>query len=152
MIYVFFGALNTVGNLSENAVLLGRLLKPDGVMVLTFVNKWYLASMLIEGARFRFKRATARLRSVWTGYSPNNPLPSRCYSPREIRKAFRGFRVVRRRGYSIVQPAWYFTGINLKIRRFRNILQKIDQVLNRTPFWRFGEYTLFTFEKADRTD
>jgi SAM-dependent methyltransferase len=146
MIYVFFGALNTAENLPASAAVLKSMLAPGGRMVVTFVNKWYLAGMLIEAARFRFRRSVARLRPVWGGYSPVKYLPSRCYSPAEVRKAFSGIRPVTRKGYSIVHPAWFYTGINRKLGRIRKILLLTDKFLNRTPLWRFGEYTLFTFE------
>ena len=149
LIYVFFGALNTVDDLAKNARLLGGILAPGGRMVLTFVNKWYLGGMLLELARLRFSRAFARLKPVWGGYSPARYLPSRCYSPSGIRRAFRSFNLVTRQGYSIVHPAWYFTGINRALGKAGRVLWKADGWLNRTPLWRFGEYTLFTFEKPD---
>ena len=150
MIYVFFGALNTVEDLAGNARILRSLLAPGGTMVLTFVNKWYLGGMILEAARLRFGRAFARLKPVWGGYSPSKFLPSRCYTPHFIRKAFRDFRLVARQGYSIVQPAWYFTGINRRLGRAGRILRQADDWLSRTPLWRFGEYTLFTFQNPDR--
>jgi hypothetical protein len=149
MIYVFFGALNTVENLAENARILGQMLAPGGRMVLTFVNKWYLAGMLLELARLRFRRAFGRLKPVWGGYSPARYLPSRCHSPVAIRRAFHDFIPIAHRGYSIVHPAWYFTGINRALGKAGRILWKADGWLNRTPFWRFGEYTLFTFQMPD---
>ncbi len=151
LIYVFFGALNTVKNLKENADILRSILNPGGRMVLTFVNKWYLGGMILELARFRFSRAFARIRPVWGGYSPAKYLPSRCYSPKDIRAAFEGFSITNHHGYSIVHPAWYFTGINRKLGRIRRILWNADEWLNRTFLWRFGEYTLFTFQQRDRS-
>jgi len=150
LIYVFFGALNTVEDLSVNAGILRRMLAPDGKLVVTFVNKWYLGGIFLEAIRLRFRRAIARLKPVWGGYSAVKYLPSRCYSPAEILTAFSGFRTIRHHGYSILHPAWYFTGINRKLGRLRKILWKIDEMLTLTPLWRFGEYTLFSFEKADR--
>ena len=149
LIYVFFGALNTVEDLAVNAGILKKMLAPGGKIVATFVNKWYLGGIFIEGVRLRFGRATARLRKVWGGYSPVKYLPSRCYSPGEIRRAFQGLSINKHHGYSILHPAWYYTGINQKLRRAGNILWKTDESLNRTLFWRFGEYTLFTFQNAD---
>ena len=60
-IYVLFGALNTVPDLREVAGILRKRLKRDGTMVLTFVNKWYLAEMLINLVRFKIKRAFMRI-------------------------------------------------------------------------------------------
>ena len=147
LIYVFFGALNTVENLQEAAKNLKKLLGNDGIMVLSFVNKWYLMGMFIELVRFRFSRAFGRIKPVWSGYSPTKFLPSHCYSPKEISQAFDGLTTVKRKGFSIIHPAWYYTGINNKLGRFRKYLWKADLFLNKTFLWRFGEYTLFVFEK-----
>jgi SAM-dependent methyltransferase len=149
LIYVFFGALNTVDDLSVNARILNGMLTPGGRMVLTFVNKWYLGGIALELIRFRFRRAFARLKPVWGGYSPSRHLPSRCYTPAEVQKAFRSLTMTGRHGYSILHPAWYFTGINRKLGKAGRLLWKADIRLSRTPLWRFGEYTLFTFQKTD---
>ena len=47
MIYVFFGALNTVNDLNASIKELERLLLPGGNLVLTFVNKWYVGGIII---------------------------------------------------------------------------------------------------------
>jgi len=147
MIYVFFGALNTVENLPKAAQTLKELLSKDGILVLTFVNKWYLAGMFIELIRFRFSKAFGRIKPVWGGYSPSKFLPSHCYSPRQIHQAFNGFTLINKQGFSIAHPAWYYTGINLRIGGLRKYLWRIDMFLNKTFLWRFGEYSLFVFKK-----
>ena len=151
MIYVFFGALNTVDNLYNNAAIVGNMLHSDGKMVLTFVNKWYIGGMVLEALRFRVRRAMARISPVWGGYSPAKYLPSKCYSPRTVKDAFYGYTMIKHQGYSIMHPAWYFTGINKRLGKLRKLLWKTDIWLNKTPFWQFGEYTLFTFQKRDRS-
>jgi len=147
-IYVFFGALNTVTDLPQVARVLRSRLKPGGTMVLTFVNKWYLTDMLLNLARFRVKRAFKRLHTVWGGYSDKHHLESRCFSPRQIRQAFgRDFRVTRRKGYSILYPAWYQVNwIQRFGRKLCAFLWDTDQVLNLTPAWCLGEYALYVFE------
>lgn len=147
LIYVFFGALNTVENLPETGQSLKKLLRKDGIMVLTFVNKWYLAGMFIELVRFRFSKAFGRIKPVWSGYSPSKYLPSHCYSSQQIKNAFKGTTLVKRKGFSIVHPAWYYTGINRKLGKLRKYLWQTDLILNNTLLWRFGEYTLFVFKK-----
>lgn len=147
MIYVFFGALNTVADLHEAARILTSRLTENGIMVLSFVNKYYIAGMLIELVKFRFKYAFARLRPVWGGYSPVKYLGSRCYSPREITKAFSELEVLKKKGYSILHPAWYYPNLNRRLGKISHCLWKADHLLNRTFLWKFGEYTLFVFKK-----
>lgn len=87
LIYVYFGALNTVADLSQAAERIHEALAPGGHAVLTFVNKWYWREMLVQSLKLNFKVAFARLKRDWGGYSPDRHLASRCYSPAEIRKA-----------------------------------------------------------------
>ena len=70
MIYVFFGALNTVNDLDASIKELERLLLPGGNLVLTFVNKWYVGGIIIEFLKGKFGRAFSRLKKIWGGYSP----------------------------------------------------------------------------------
>lgn len=149
MIYVFFGALNTVNDLKETADVLVKRLNPEGKMVLTFVNKWFVAGMGIELLKLRFKSAFSRLRPVWGGYSPTKHLASKCYSPREIKEAFSAVDCVFTRGYSIVYPAWYYHGIH---RRMPQVLLRslwsVDAVLSKTVFGTYGEYMLYVFDNT----
>jgi ubiquinone/menaquinone biosynthesis C-methylase UbiE len=147
MIYVFFGALNTVDDLGKTAQMLFQCTSLGGVLVLSFVNKYYMAGMLIELAKLRFRAAFSRMNRVWGGYSPSQFLPSKCYSPYEIKRAFNDFKLLKSKGYSIIHPAWYYHGLNRLLRRALPVLWKADQLLNKTPFRGFGEYMLYVFQK-----
>lgn len=149
LVYVFFGALNTVKDLHAAANALERVLNPGGVLVLSFVNRHYFAGMLIELLKLRFRSAFSRLKAEWGGYSPARHLPSRCYSPSEVEKAFRTFECRKRKGYSILHPAWYYHRLNRLAGRLSRYLWRADMALNRTFLWQFGEYTLFVFQKPD---
>jgi len=149
MVYVFFGALNTVEDLDKSADEIYRVTAAGGTLVLSFVNKHYVAGMLIELMKLRFRAAFSRLKPVWGGYSPSQFLPSRCYSPAQVKRAFSSFRLLKQKGYSIIHPAWYYHRLNRLLRRFGPLLWHTDRMLNRFPFWSFGEYTLFVFQKPD---
>lgn len=147
MVYVFFGALNTAGDLHEAARHISAHTQPGGILVLSFVNRDYMAGMLLELLKLRFGAAFARWRKEWGGYSPSRHLPGRCYSPRQIRRAFRDFRLLEQRGYSILHPAWYSHRLNRVLRKASPFLWRVDRLLNKTPLWGLGEYTLFVFQK-----
>lgn len=147
LIYVFFGALNTVESLPKAAAEMESLLAPNGKMVLTFVNKWYLLGILRPLVKLKFGTAFRRLRKVWGGYSPSRFLASKCYSPAEVRKAFSGSKELYHRGYSILFPAWYEEAKRQKMGAKAERLWARDERLSKTPFWSLGEYTLFVFEK-----
>ena len=148
MIYVFFGALNTVENLRKAAEILKSVSSPGGILVLSFVNKYYLAGMMLELLKGRFSAAFSRLRPEWGGYSPSKYLPSRCYRPGEIKKFFSDFNLVTQKGFSLLYPAWYYHRLYRFLGPVNSCLWKADRVLNKTPLWRFGEYSLFVFQNT----
>lgn len=147
-IYVFFGALNTVSDLHLVSRSLKDSLKPHGTMVLTFVNKWYAADMLIHLLKLRFGKVVDRLGETWGGYSNQKYLESRCLSSRDITRAFGDdFVITHRAGYSILYPAWYRANLTSRLGgRISNALWRVDRVLNHTPAWCLGEYTLYSFK------
>lgn len=147
LIFVYFGALNTVADLNNTAKTIFELLSSGGHAVLTFVNKWYLREMVVQAMKLNFKTAVARLKKDWGGYSLDRHLPSRCYSPGEIKKAFVDFSLIEKKGYSIAFPAWY------NYKKYKDQEEKtgkrwnLDQTLQSTFLWSFGEYTLFVLKK-----
>ncbi len=147
-VYVFFGALNTVADLRGISRILKNRIRPNGTMVLTFVNKWYLFDMLVDLLKLRFKRAFSRAREIWGGYSDVHQIESRCFSPRQIRRAFgEEFLITHTRGYSILYPAWYRVHLLSRLgSRVCNFLWQTDRLLSRTPAWSLGEYALYTFK------
>jgi ubiquinone/menaquinone biosynthesis C-methylase UbiE len=150
LIYVFFGALNTVRDLKQAMDYLTRATKPDGKMILTFVNKWYLLDIFINLIKLRPKKAFERLNETWGGYSPDRKITSFCYSPAQIKNSMnKDLRIISYKGYSILYPAWYRDGWTNRLgNRLSNLLWKIDQFLNKTWFWKYGEYTLFVIQKV----
>jgi len=146
--YVFFGALNTVEDLDLAAERLYAAIRPGGHLVLSFVNRYYLADIALRMLRGRWRTAFRRFGTVWTGYSPDRPLPSHCVSPREVRRAFgRGGHRIARRGFSIVYPAWYRKRWLKRLRRGGEWLWELDRWLNRTPAWCTGEYALYVYRR-----
>ncbi|MEX2380015.1 MAG: class I SAM-dependent methyltransferase [Vicingaceae bacterium] len=147
LIFVYFGALNTVEDLSVAAECLRKQLNSNGKVVVTVINKWYWMGMLLPLMKLKINTAFKRIQKTWGGYSPKRQLESKCYAPREVKRAFRGFKLLRKRGYSILFPAWYQDHIREKLGGISKLLWKMDQLINKTPFWSKGEYTLFVFEK-----
>jgi len=151
-VYVYFGALNTTEDLDRAAQAIHDVLAPGGKAVLTFVNKWYAFEILWNLVTFRPRKAMARVRKVWTGYSPTKHLASHCPSSREVRKAF-GKRLTlrRRQGYCIVHPAWYRHHWGPEGSRRSRAFHTIDRWLRWTPFWNLGEHSLYVYEREATT-
>jgi ubiquinone/menaquinone biosynthesis C-methylase UbiE len=144
MVYVYFGALNTVTDLRAAARCIRSCMSSDGVAVLTFVNRWFVLETVWYLLSFRWKRAFARWRPVWGGYAAHRSLPSRCYSPGQIRTAFAPeLRVQHREGFSILHPAWHRDRWVRRFPRLCDGLWRVDRILCRTPLWCLGEYALY---------
>lgn len=149
MIYVFFGALNTVDDLESAFADLRSVLQPGGKMVLTFVNKYYVAGTIIELLKLKPKFAFTRWKKIWGGYSPTNFLASRCYPPKTIKKRAR-LNCIYSRGYSVFYPAWYYHKLHKRLpKRILAALWDLDERIATTRLGKFGEYMLYTFEKSD---
>jgi len=147
-VYVFFGALNTCAELDVAIERMTACLKPGGRVVATFVNKWYAFDLLWNFITLRPTKAVARLRKVWGGYSPTRFLPSRCYSARQLHRLFRPHvKRERRRGYCITHPAWYRHHWAPKGSVRGRCFQALDALLQYTPFWNCGEYSLYVYRK-----
>lgn len=151
IIYVFFGALNTVNSLDDAAIIIDKLLRPGGQVVLTFVNKYYLSEFIVNMLKLRPGKAMARWKKFWRGYSNDYALKSKTYTPAQIQKAFSntGLKLQRRKGYSIFYPAWFQANRLKKHPGFCKVLYKMDKVANKTFLWDNGEYTLFVYKKDD---
>lgn len=147
LIYVYFGALNTVEDLGQSAEIIHQLLKEKGIAALSFVNKWYMRELLVQMLKLNFKTAFARLGKTWGGYSVDRHLPSHCYSPSFIKQSFSQFEILDRKGYSIFYPPWYNDHkVKGNPKKAEKQWQK-DQKIQNTPLWSMGEYTMFIFRK-----
>lgn len=148
MIYVYFGALNTVYDLRKAARDLHQCCTPGGTLVLTFVNRFYMMDTPLFLIKGQLKRAFERITNRWSGYSPDKSLNSRCYSSGDIRRAFSGqFRITDQRGYSILYPAWYRHNHLKRLgETWGERLWQWDKRTNQTPFWNTGEYSLYVLK------
>ena len=149
-VYVFFGALNTCAELDNAIEELSKVLKPNGRIVATFVNKWYAFEILWNLATLRPSKAFSRLRKIWGGYSPTRFLASKCYSATQIHRIFRKHLKRKfRLGYCITHPAWYRHHWAPEGGFRSKLFYKIDSLLQVTPFWNLGEYSLYVYQKPE---
>ncbi|MEX0721461.1 MAG: class I SAM-dependent methyltransferase [Balneolaceae bacterium] len=148
MIYVYFGALNTVYDLQKAAQILHESCTADAILVLTFVNRNYLMDIPLFLMKGQVKQAFSRLTGRWKGYSPDKSLNSQCFTSADIKKAFSDkFKFVDRRGYSILFPAWYrHNHLNRLGEKWGDRLWNWDKKINHTPLWNTGEYSLYVLK------
>lgn len=144
LIYVFFGGLNTVKDLSVAAHQLKSVCIPDTKLVLTFVNRFYITEIPLWLVNRRADKAFERVQGKWQGYSDNRKLPSKVYSAKDVKIAFGDhFETSNTRGYSIFYPAWYRSHNLVKLGSFADHLWRFDELISKTPFWNIGEYSLY---------
>lgn len=144
MVYSYFGAMNTVKDLKAAAKSIASVITPEGTMILTVVNRWYLMEVLLNLIALRFKRAFARLSNRWRGYAEDKYLPSKALNPAEITQAFsHDFRINKKRGFSILYPPWYLHRRVPKWALLENFLWTADTLLNKLHLWPYGEYALY---------
>jgi SAM-dependent methyltransferase len=148
LIYSFFGPLNTEPDLDRAVGALAQAVAPGGVLVLTFVNRTYVADAAWHLLRGRPRRAVARLTDQWHGYSDATPLDTDLYFPRQIEARFASaFQVERREGFSILYPAWYRAARFQPNGALVRALWIADRALNRTPLWSAGEHLLYVLRR-----
>lgn len=148
LVYVYFGGLNTVFDLAKAARDIEQVCADNAVLVLTFVNRYYLTEIPLWLATGRFDKAFERIRNRWRGYSDHRKIPTRPYSSKDIYTSFgKVFQITRKRGYSILYPAWYRSHLLPRLGGLAEVLWKADRFLAHTPFWNTGEYSLYVMKK-----
>lgn len=149
LVYSFFGPLNTEPDLDRAVAALTGAVAPGGVLVLTFVNRCYLADAAVHLLRGRPGRALARLTNRWHGYSNEKPLQAALFFARQLEARFApAFSVERREGFSIIYPAWFRAHRFRKHGAWVRRLWIADRALNRTPLWSAGEHLLYVMRRA----
>lgn len=147
LIYVYFGGLNTVYDLKAVVKTLHQVTAPGAHFVLTNVNRYYFMDAVFKLLKGKWKESAARFRNRWKGYSPGRDLPSNVYSYKTIKKTFcPEFEIIQKRGYSLFYPPWYGARHLNKIKGLGPAFWKIDRLLQNTPIWNIGEYSLYVMK------
>ncbi len=135
-----FGGLNQTRRLEDVARDLGRLVRPGGYAVFCLMSKnsvWEINStLLLRGPRKalqRFEKSGALVsvagEKVWVHF----------YSPKEVIRLFSAsFTPVDGFGLNIFAPPPAARTTNRLLRPFRNMLEKLDELVGRNKFF----YTL----------
>jgi len=144
LIFVYFGGLNTVYDLKATIKTLREVVTDNATFILTNVNRYYVMDVFIKLLKLKFSEMFARFQNRWKGYSPGRDLPSNVYSYNTIKQAVEPeFKIIHKRGYSILYPPWYASGYLKKLSFLEKPLWKFDELLQKSPFWNNGEYSLY---------
>lgn len=148
LVFVYFGGLNTVFDLEATVKRLYKVTSENAIFVLTSVNRYYFMDFVFKSLKFKWTEATARFRDRWKGYSPGRDLPSHVYSAKRIKIVFQPeFQILYKRGYSLFYPPWFGARHLQKIKGLGAFLWKIDSILQKTPLWNIGEYSLYVMKR-----
>lgn len=151
LVYVFFGALNTVHDLQVAASCIREYCADQSTVVVTFVNRYYLFEIPLWLAKGRWDKAFERVNARWQGYSDEKKISSRVYSASDVARAFGPFfNITSKRGFSLFYPAWYRSHLLQVLGRFADVLWNVDHFMAKTPFWNTGEYSLYVMRPAEK--
>ncbi len=140
-VYSIFDGINSLSNLDLFAKNISRAVRPDGRIILHFLNRFSIWDIVYYGLRGKFKRSVGKLRK--TGYRLNS-MHLYFFSPREIELVFssHGCYVRKTYGFSFLLPPDF---VSMKSNTY---LAKIELWLQKTyPFRNWGEHVLMTLQK-----
>ena len=149
-VYSSFGALNCEPDLGIVDAQLARLLKPDGVLVASVMNKYALFEIISNLALLRTGKAFQRMSSpVSAPIGKGMKVEVRYYTPRGFASCFRHFEVEDSRALGIFMPPPYADDIVRGRKRLLRTLNGIDEGICRIwPFNGLGDHTLIKMRKV----
>lgn len=147
LIYVYYGAFNTLADRKTVADILKHHLHSQGKLIITSINRWYIADMMLNFLLLRWKKSLARATGWWTGYSNKRRLPSQCISKKDIKNGFgRYFKLIDYKSYCIFYPPWYRQQLIGEKGVLGHLLWEADELLRKTPLRNCGEYSLYILQ------
>ena len=150
VVYSFNGALNCEPDLKMFADNLSSVLVPGGYFVCSIRNSFCLGEALSHAAVLQFDKMAPRKKQPVMVSVGGMDVPAYYYRPAKFTEFFQSrFRVRRIIGLPAFLPPAYLSDYYLKFKRFASFLEKLEVVLgDHRPFNRFGDQTLFVFQKA----
>jgi ubiquinone/menaquinone biosynthesis C-methylase UbiE len=147
--YSFNGALNCEPDMDRVPVELSKVIQTKGYFLCSIRNTLCLPEALAHSLVLQFDKTNTRKDQPVMVSVGGMDIPSYYYSPGRFARFFRShFRVKKMIGLPAFLPPAYLNGYYLRTGRARAILEKMEFVLGgRFPFNRFGDQTLFVFQR-----
>ncbi len=152
MVYSFNGALNCEVNIRRFPRELWKVTAPGGFFVCSIRNRFCLEESLYRAALLRFKNLTPRKKQPKMVSVGGMDIPAYYYSPGEFAAFFKPYfdtkKIV---ALPAIIPPPYLNDLYVKLRSRLALVERADTALaDRFPFNRFGDQTLFVFQRNDR--
>jgi SAM-dependent methyltransferase len=151
VVYSFNGALNCELELKRFPRELWDVVEPGGYFVCSVRNKFCLEESLVQGALLRFRSMTPRKKQPKMVSVGGMDIPAYYYHPWEFAALFRPyFEAKKQVALPAIIPPPYLNDLYVKLRSRLKFLEHADTALAATfPFNRFGDQTLFVFQRND---
>ncbi len=146
------GPLNCDASIVPVADALAELVRPEGTVVVSVMNRWCIAETAWYAAHGQLADATRRWggpvnASAFAG-GPKD-VPTWYFSPSEIVRAFdRNFRLLQSEALALLWPPTYLAPLVDRYSRLFARIEWLEQRVSRAPVLRnLGDHTLLTFRR-----
>ena len=149
VVYSFNGALNCEPELDKFVTELSSLLVDGGYFVCSIRNSFCLSEAISHAAVLQFDKMTPRKNQPVMVSVGGMDIPAFYYPPKEFAEHFeRHFKLKTLIGLPAFLPPAYLSDHYLKFRKVGLPLEKMEEILaDHFPFNRFGDQSLFVFQK-----
>lgn len=148
--YSFNGALNCEPRISEFPAELSKVLRDSGYFICSVRNTLCLSEAMSHAAALQFDKMAPRKKQPLIVSVGGMDIPSTYYSPARFANFFSGcFQLKRIVGLPAILPPAYLSDYYLKLRRLIALERIESMVAPHFPFNRYGDQTLFVFQKRE---
>lgn len=147
--YSFNGALNCEPELERFPSELSKIMREGGLFVCSVRNTLCLSEAVLHGLALQFSKMAPRKRQPLMVSVGGRDIPSTYYSASEFVRLFSPhFELKRLIGLPTLLPPAYLSDRYVRVRNIVGFVERIENVISsRFPFNRFGDQSLFVFQK-----
>ncbi len=148
--YSFNGALNCEPELEHFPSALSTIMEEGGFFVCSIRNTLCLSEAVLHGLALQFDKMAPRKKQPLMVSVGGRDIPSTYYSPSEFIRLFSShFELKRLIGLPAILPPAYLSDRYVRLRNIVGFVERIEDVISsRFPFNRFGDQSLFVFQKC----
>lgn len=149
VVYSFNGALNCEPSIEEFPAELSKVTEDGGYFVCSIRNTLCISEAMAHAAVMQWDRMAPRKKQPIMVSVGGIDIPSYYYSPGTFARFFaRMFKVRKMFGLPAILPPAYLSDIYFRARPVLSFTERLEKTVAGTfPFNRFGDQTLFVFQK-----